>query len=158
LLVEKQSGLEENALKPKKALISKCIDDYMEQQEKDASDSDSQSDSPEPPKKKQKRKAAPAADKKKGNPLFSVQTISGEKAPMRLKDLQCDALTTEEFMEIAPMLEVNVFGNNVSGAARVFTSNNKGWYAGGKIEVPIGDKIVWAQLGVNLSIVGSKEW
>ena len=44
------------------------------------------------------------------------------------------------------------------GPARTFTSGNRGWYAGGKIEVPIGDKTVWAQIGINVTVIGSKDW
>jgi len=35
---------------------------------------------------------------------------------------------------------------------------NRGWYLGGKIEIPIGDKVIWCQAGLNISIMGSKEW
>jgi hypothetical protein len=34
----------------------------------------------------------------------------------------------------------------------------KGWYLGGKIEIMIGDKKVWAQAGLNLVVPGSKLW
>lgn len=46
----------------------------------------------------------------------------------------------------------------IIGPPRSFTSNNRGWYAGGKIQVPVGGKMVWAQIGVNLTIMGSKDW
>jgi hypothetical protein len=32
------------------------------------------------------------------------------------------------------------------------------WYAGGKIEVQVGKKTLWAQVGMNITIVGAKEW
>jgi len=41
---------------------------------------------------------------------------------------------------------------------RTFQTSNRGWYAGGKIEVPIGKKTYWAQLGMNITIIGSKTW
>jgi len=87
-----------------------------------------------------------------------VKTRSGAKAPPRLKDLQCNLMTTEEFMAEAPQLEIDVFGNKVTGLPRSFSSGNKGWYTGGKIQVPLGDQMLWGQLGINLCIVGSKEW
>jgi len=165
LLVEKQRGEEPNALKSKKSFISQCIDDFMEQQEKDdgdASDSGSASDEPEPPpkntKKRKKAPPPPAPTENKKKPLITVQTRSGAIAPKKLKERQCDMMTAEEFLQTAPLLEVDVFGNKISGEPRSFTSGNKGWYCGGKIEVPIAGKVLWGQLGLNLSLMGSKEW
>jgi len=158
LLVEKERGLELNALKSKKGFISQCIDDYMEQQEKDADASDSRSASPSPPPRKKRKPAPTPTDKPVKKPELIVITRSGSAAPKKLKELQCSAMTAEEFTEIAPKLVVDVFGNKVSGAARVFTSGNKGWYCGGKIEIPLNGQILWGQLGINLSIVGSKTW
>jgi len=156
LLVEAQRGVDQNALKPKKAFISQCIDDYMEQNDKDGSDSASEE---EPPKKKAKKeKPKPAANDPPKKPYLKVITKTGALAPKRLKELQCDLMTASHFLENAPNLEVNVWGNKIEGGARVFTSGNKGWYAGGKIQVPIGGEVLWGQIGINLSIVGSKEW
>ena len=33
-----------------------------------------------------------------------------------------------------------------------------GRYLGGKIEIPVGDTTVWAQMGVNVVIPGSNAW
>jgi hypothetical protein len=46
----------------------------------------------------------------------------------------------------------------ISGPPRTFSSGNRGWYAGGKIQVQVGKKTVWAQIGVNVTIIGSKDW
>lgn len=37
-------------------------------------------------------------------------------------------------------------------------SQNRGWYVGGKIEVTVGKQTLWANLGLNLVIMGSKQW
>lgn len=57
-----------------------------------------------------------------------------------------------------PSAWFQIFGNKVEGDARTFTSGNRGWYAGKKILVKVGDKQVWAQVGLNITIIGSKEW
>jgi len=68
-------------------------------------------------------------------------------------------MTVEEFQRLAPRLAVEIFGNKLTGEPRSFTSGNRGWYTGGKIEIPFGDdKVLWGQVGINLSIFGSKEW
>ena len=71
---------------------------------------------------------------------------------------QADAMSVAEWNAAAEPLEVNVFGNVAGGEPRVFSSGNKGWYLGGKIPVTVGGNKLWAQLGLNLTIVGSKAW
>lgn len=160
LLVEQKRGSDSGALKSKKDSISKYIDLYMEENRQDSGSDSSDSSEPEPsPKKKRKKAPVKKADPDvKKTPTFSCKTRSGGKAPSQLKNRQCDAMTIEEFQRLAPRLELEIFGNKLTGEPRSFTSGNRGWYSGGKIEVPFGDKILWGQLGINLSIVGSKEW
>jgi hypothetical protein len=62
------------------------------------------------------------------------------------------------FQEHAEKLTVDVLGNLATGEPRSFSSGNRGWYLGGKVEVMIGKKKLWANLGLNLTIVGSKNW
>ena len=82
-----------------------------------------------------------------------------------------------------PTLEIDLCGNKLSGPPRTFSSGNKGWYMNGKVEIPVGDKMVWAQargnpsaawaeraarpphraslawqVGMNISIPGSASW
>eukprot|EP01047_Picozoa_sp_COSAG01_P016357 COSAG01_NODE_836_length_13206_cov_139.627375_10_plen_54_part_00 len=49
-------------------------------------------------------------------------------------------------------------GNIVRGQARTFASGACGWYLGGKIQLKVGKKLVWAQMGLNLVVTGSKTW
>ena len=67
-------------------------------------------------------------------------------------------MSVAEWNASAEPLEVSVFGNVAGGEPREFASGNKGWYLGGKIPVTVGGKKLWAQLGLNLTIVGSKGW
>ena len=58
----------------------------------------------------------------------------------------------------AEVLTVDVMGNKLTGEPRSFSSGNRGWYLGGKVEVKVGKKTLWAQLGINVTIAGSKNW
>lgn len=108
--------------------------------------------------KKQKTGKDEAKPKDVAKPVLQVITKTGHEAPKQVAKLQGRAMSSEQFMRDAPNMELEIFGNRVSGAPRSFSSNNKGWYAGGKIQVQVGKKLVWAQLGVNCSIIGSKDW
>jgi hypothetical protein len=67
-------------------------------------------------------------------------------------------MTESQFVKKAENLIVDIGGNILEGQARVFTSGNKGWYLGGKIQVKVGNKLVWAQAGLNVTLCGSKDW
>mmetsp|Transcript_5263 Transcript_5263/g.10041 ORF Transcript_5263/g.10041 Transcript_5263/m.10041 type:complete len:190 (-) Transcript_5263:2389-2958(-) len=102
---------------------------------------DDDDESPRP-----KKKAKPAAATPEG------------QAPKGVKSMQCNIMTGREFEKKADRVSIEIFGNKVEGDARTFTSGNRGWYAGKKILVKVGDKQVWAQVGLNITIIGSKEW
>ena len=87
-----------------------------------------------------------------------IFTASGKAPPRLLKKLQASILTKAEFHKNAQPVELSIFGNRAIGPPREFTSGNNGWWTGGKIEVPIGDKTVWAQLGVTITLLGSQTW
>ena len=67
-------------------------------------------------------------------------------------------MTASKFLQLAQTLEVDICGNKLTGEPRSFSSDNKGWYLNGKIEVPVGDETVWAQVGLNITIPGSHQW
>eukprot|EP00457_Paulinella_chromatophora_P009300 gb/GEZN01009362.1/.p1 GENE.gb/GEZN01009362.1/~~gb/GEZN01009362.1/.p1 ORF type:complete len:221 (-),score=78.00 gb/GEZN01009362.1/:560-1222(-) len=87
-----------------------------------------------------------------------VDTANGKQPPKNLKKAQEGMMNKSQFMKNAERLELSVWGNKLSGPPRDFSSGNKGWWAGGKILVPVGKKKVWATIGVNVTIMGSKEW
>jgi len=51
-----------------------------------------------------------------------------------------------------------ICGNKLTADPREFSSGGKGWYTGGKIEMTVNGKKVWAQVGINISIPGSQNW
>ena len=87
-----------------------------------------------------------------------VFTLNNALAPRCVAKLQANSMTKAEFLEKAPNITIEVAGNRAVGPPRVFTSGNHGWWTGGKILVELGDKLVWAQLGVNITLLGSKTW
>jgi len=67
-------------------------------------------------------------------------------------------MTSQEFIDAASPFQATIFDNIVEAFPRTFKSGNKGWWGGGKVWIPVGKKKLWAQLGINLTIIGSKEW
>jgi hypothetical protein len=58
-------------------------------------------------------------------------------------------MTASEFERTAPQLSALLFGeHNLEGAPRTFTSGNRGWYAGGKMQIDVGKKKLWVQVCV----------
>ena len=164
--LEKKMGLEPGELKSQKAEISKLIDEVLEEQEEDdkqddaaADEEDEEEEEEEKPKKGKKRPAeAPPEDGKQ--PKSTCITRSGEEAPKNVKKVQenIKGMSTSKFLSQGPTLEIDLCGNTLRGPPRTFSSNNKGWYLNGKVEIPIGDKMVWAQVGMNIIIPGSSSW
>ena len=108
------------------------------------------------PKKKQKKAAAPAPEKKESK--HTCTTRSGQQAPKKLKEIQADIMSVQEFYDGADECVIKLWGNTLTGKARSFSSGNLGWYLGGKIQAPIAGKSVWCQVGINITIPGSKDW
>ncbi len=66
-------------------------------------------------------------------------------------------VTRKEFKEQAKPVEVVIDGNKLIAAAREFSTGSLGWNISNKMTIQIGDKPVTVQVGLNLTIVGSKE-
>lgn len=66
-------------------------------------------------------------------------------------------ITRAEFRDKAQPLTVAI--NNVPLQAEVkeFSTGSLGWYLNGKMSVDVGGKMVTVQIGMNLTIIGSKE-
>jgi hypothetical protein len=67
------------------------------------------------------------------------------------------SITRDEFRSKAKPMSVVI--NNVPLQAEVkeFSTGSLGWYLNGKTSVEIDGKMVSVQIGLNLTIVGSKE-
>jgi hypothetical protein len=67
------------------------------------------------------------------------------------------ALTRESFRQHARPLAVQINGTPVVAEAKEFSTGSLGWYAGQKVTVLVGDTPVKVQVGLNLTVVGSKD-
>ncbi len=66
-------------------------------------------------------------------------------------------ISRQEFRDNAKAIKVTIGDSTVLADAREFSTGSLGWYANGKITVEINGKPVSVQVGLNLTIVGSKE-
>ena len=62
-----------------------------------------------------------------------------------------------EFLRDAQPVEVTINGIPMTAEVKEFSTGSLGWYLNGKANVKVGDKSVSVQIGMNLTIVGSKE-
>ena len=66
-------------------------------------------------------------------------------------------VTRSQFTEKAEPLKVVINGQELLAEVKEFSTGSFGWYLNGKILVPIDGKNVSVQIGMNLTVVGSKE-
>lgn len=66
-------------------------------------------------------------------------------------------VTREQFLEHAQALKVSINDVPMLAEAREFATGSLGWYLNGKTVVEIDGKPVSVQIGLNLTVVGSKE-
>ncbi len=66
-------------------------------------------------------------------------------------------VTRKEFHDNAKAVEVVINGSSMLADVKEFSTGSLGWYLNGKTTIKIGDKTVSVQIGMNLTIVGSKE-
>jgi hypothetical protein len=66
-------------------------------------------------------------------------------------------ITREQFREKAKPVAVTIGGNTMTADVKEFATGSLGWYLNGKTTVEIDGVPVSVQIGVNLTIVGSKE-
>lgn len=127
--------------------------------EDDEEDDDEEEEKPKPKKaRKEKKPAADDDDDEPKQKTFEVHTASGEAAPKKLKEMQSKIMRKSKFLSSAPEMEFEIWGNQLIGRPREFTSGNLGWYTGGKIETKVAGKKLWVSIGVNVTVMGSKEW
>lgn len=67
------------------------------------------------------------------------------------------SITRSEFKTAAKPLEVVINGVPMLAEVKEFSTGSLGWYLNGKSTVKIGDTPVTVQIGLNMTIVGSKE-
>jgi hypothetical protein len=66
-------------------------------------------------------------------------------------------ITRSEFREKAKPVTVNIGGVPLQAEVKEFSTGSLGWYLNGKTMIDVGGTPVSVQIGMNLTIVGSKE-
>ena len=66
-------------------------------------------------------------------------------------------LTQAQFLAAAQPLEIVIAGQKMLAEPKSFSTGSFGWYLNGKTAMSIDGKAVSVQIGMNLTVVGSKE-
>ncbi len=66
-------------------------------------------------------------------------------------------LSLSQFQEKAEPLKVTINGQDMLAEVKAFSTGSFGWYLNGKTVISVDGKAVSVQIGMNLTIVGSKE-
>lgn len=69
---------------------------------------------------------------------------------------QCP-ITREEFMQKAQPVKVDLAGFPLVAEPREFSTGSFGWYVNGKATITVDGKPITVQVGMNLTVVGSKD-
>lgn len=67
------------------------------------------------------------------------------------------ALTREQFRSQAKALPVTINGKEMTALAKEFSTGSLGWNINDKLAVEVGGQTVMVQVGLNLTIIGSKD-
>ena len=66
-------------------------------------------------------------------------------------------ITRDTFRQKATPLPIVINGVPLIAEVKEFSTGSLGWYCGGKLTITVDGKPVKVQIGLNLTIVGSKE-
>jgi hypothetical protein len=66
-------------------------------------------------------------------------------------------VTKSQFLEKAEPVKVVIAGSEMVADKREFSTGSFGWYFNGKTTVTVDGKPLSVQVGLNLTVVGSKE-
>jgi hypothetical protein len=66
-------------------------------------------------------------------------------------------ITQTLFLEKATPLKVNINGQDMLAEVKSFSTGSFGWYMNAKTVIEIDGKAVSVQIGMNMTIVGSKD-
>ena len=66
-------------------------------------------------------------------------------------------ITRKEFDDNAKAIKVMIGDFPVMADKKNFSTGSLGWYANGKVSIEVNGKPVSVQIGLNMTIVGSKE-
>lgn len=62
-----------------------------------------------------------------------------------------------QFLEKAEPVKLTINGNEMVADKREFSTGSFGWYLNSKTTITVDGKVLTVQVGMNLTVVGSKE-
>jgi len=65
-------------------------------------------------------------------------------------------ISKNDFLKAASPLAIDIGGVKLIGQVKEFESGSYGWYAGDRVTMDIGGKAVRVQVGINMTVVYSK--
>lgn len=66
-------------------------------------------------------------------------------------------ISKTQFLEKAEAVRLSINGNEMLADRREFSTGSFGWYLNGKTVITVDGKPLNVQVGINLTVVGSKE-
>jgi len=66
-------------------------------------------------------------------------------------------LSLAQFLDKAEPLKISIQGQEMLAEVKSFSTGSFGWYLNGKTVMTVDGKVVSVQIGMNLTVVGSKE-
>eukprot|EP00439_Symbiodinium_sp_Y106_P077731 s46_g16.t1 len=144
-------------------------EEEAEQAEEDGEAPVAEEEAKEPPKaskprgsKRGKEAKAPLPDAKRAKGTAEDpprRSTSGEgKGKGKIKDRQSSSMTREEFMAKAKPITVTIGDKTFKAAPKLFSTGSCGFMASTKVPVEVGGQSLVLQCGLNLPVIGSKEW
>jgi hypothetical protein len=66
-------------------------------------------------------------------------------------------ITREQFLAQAKGVEVTINGQPTLAQVKEFSTGSFGWHHGDKVTIRVGDELVKVQVGLTLTVIGSKD-
>lgn len=82
--------------------------------------------------------------------------VGSDENAFAKKKTECP-ITREQFRELAKGVTVKIGDSSVIAGPKEFSTGSLGWFVNGKVVLKVGDEDVTVQVGLNLTIVNSKE-
>jgi hypothetical protein len=80
----------------------------------------------------------------------------GATLPLTMAKSPCP-LSRTQFLEKAEPVKITVNGQEIVADRREFSTGSFGWYYNGKVNITVDGRPLSVQIGLNLTVVGSKE-
>ncbi len=66
-------------------------------------------------------------------------------------------VSRQQFVAEAKAVEVSINGQTVLAEVKEFSTGSFGWHFGDKVTLKVGETLVRVQVGLTLTVIGSKE-